>query len=30
MRGIPGYRLLAEEGLEPFAEWAKSQNKVTY
>lgn len=29
-RSLPGYRLLAKEGLEPFAEWAKSPNKIPY
>ncbi|HMF74467.1 MAG TPA: nucleoside deaminase [Bryobacteraceae bacterium] len=30
VRSIPGYRLLAVEGLGPFVEWAQSQNNVTY
>jgi tRNA(Arg) A34 adenosine deaminase TadA len=29
-RSIPGYRLLAGEGLKPFAAWSASQLKVEY
>jgi tRNA(Arg) A34 adenosine deaminase TadA len=29
-RTIPGHRLLAEEGLRPFEEWLRAQNRVRY
>lgn len=30
VRSIPGYYLLAEAGMEPFTEWARSAQKIRY